>query len=244
MSTFTALEQVLPGKCHHMLRTNKGKGDAKFWPQVERGEVLDEDWKQFIKAEGLSAALDYPMSLYWKDLVQMYPNAKVLLNVRDPVRWYQSVKNSIRQVAFFIQESWLGGPMRLIAKLLGKPVGPALFTCTAPTYLGAKYPQGMFGVVDAGEETAVRFFNEWKDQVIHEVPADRLLVFEVKEGWAPLCKFLGVPQPEGPFPNMNDTNEMLNHLTNLKRMGFLLWSVTAATTGTAAYFLNIFILNL
>ena len=46
--------------------------------------VLEEDWKHFIKSEGLSASVDYPMSLYWKDLMEMYPNAKVLLHVRDP----------------------------------------------------------------------------------------------------------------------------------------------------------------
>jgi len=241
MSTFTALEQVLPGKCHHMLRAMTGKRDATFWLKAKRGEVLEEDWKQFINKEGLSAAVDYPMSLYWKDLMKMYPNAKVLLTVRDPVRWYQSVKNSIRHVSLFLEDSWMGAPIRLIGRLTGKPVGVANFTCTAPTYLGAKYPKGMFGAVDAGEETAVSYFNDWKDQVIREVPADRLLVFEVKQGWAPLCKFLDIPQPEGPFPNVNDTNEMLNNVSRMKRIGLLLWSVAAAVVSTAAYFLKDFV---
>ena len=63
----------------------------------------------------------------------------------------------------------------------------------------------MFGVFEAGEETAVRFFNDWVEQVKSEVPSDRLLVFQVKEGWGPLCQFLGVSVPEEPFPNVNDT---------------------------------------
>ena len=46
--------------------------------------MLEEDWNHFIKCVGLSASVDYPMSLYWKDLMEMYPNAKVLLTVRDP----------------------------------------------------------------------------------------------------------------------------------------------------------------
>ena len=73
----------------------------------------------------------------------------------------------------------------------------------------------------------IRFFNAWKAQVIREVPADRLLVWQVKEGWAPLCQveifiniryfspmlqFLGVPVPEEPFPNVNDTPTMLRRL--------------------------------
>lgn len=237
-STFTALEQLLPGKCHHMLRAFTGKRDASFWPKASKGEVVEADWKEFIAAEGLSAAVDYPMSLYWKDLVKMYPDAKVLLTVRDPVKWYQSVKNTIRNICAFMMESPGAAPLRMIGYLTGKPLGPALFTCTAPTFLGAKYPNGMFGAVDAGEETAVRFFNDWKEQVIQEVPADRLLVFEVKQGWEPLCKFLGVPVPEGPFPNTNDTKEQQGRLRSMKTICFCLWSLTAAAVGTAAYFLK------
>merc|ERR1712106_385900 len=116
-STFTALEQLLPGKCHHMKRAMTGSRDANFWLRGARGELLEEDWKQFIKAEGLSASVDYPMSLYWKDLVKMYPNAKVLLTVRDPVKWYQSVKNTIRIICRFLMESTAGAPLRMIGRL-------------------------------------------------------------------------------------------------------------------------------
>ena len=221
-----------------MLRAFTGKRDANFWPKAGRGEVLEADWMEFINAEGLSAAVDYPMSLYWKDLLKMYPNAKVLLTVRDPVKWYQSVKNTIRRICHFMMESTLGAPMRMIGFLTGKPLGPALYTCSAATYLGAKYPKGLFGAIDAGEATAVRFFNDWKEQVIQEVPADRLLVFEVKQGWEPLCKFLGVPQPEGPFPNTNDTKEQQGRLRSMKTICFFLWSLTAAALGTGAYFLK------
>ena len=81
-------------------------------------------------------------------------------------------------------------------------------TTLAPTYLGPRYPGGLFGTVDLGVDTAVRspgeiflnfdkyflivrFFNEWVEQVKAEIPAERLLVFEVKQGWGPLCQFLG-----------------------------------------------------
>jgi len=237
-STFTALEQILPGKCHHMLRAFTGEADASFWPKVERGEVREEEWKEFINGEGLSASVDFPMSLYWKDLLKMYPDAKVLLTVRDPVKWYQSVKNTIRIGCSFIRESTLGAPVRIIGLLRGKPAGPALYTCEAPTYLGAKYPRGLFGAVDGGVEVAVNFFNEWKEQVIAEVPADRLLVFDVKQGWEPLCTFLGVPQPETPFPHTNDTKAQEERLQSMKKFCFFLWSITAALIGTGAFFLK------
>jgi hypothetical protein len=104
----------------------------------------------------------------------------------------------------------------------------------------------MFGAVEAGQEEAVRFFEAWKAQVVKEVPAERLLVWQVKQGWGPLCEvaiiihqpsainhlppaishqppaslvftqislqFLGVPVPEQPFPNMNDTPSMLKRI--------------------------------
>ena len=97
MSTFTALEMILPGKCHHMARLMSDKTDRNttFWLRAVRGEVTDGDWRQFVKDERLSAGVDYPISLFWKDLLRIYPNAKVLLNDRDPVRWYKSVKNTI-----------------------------------------------------------------------------------------------------------------------------------------------------
>ena len=138
-----------------MERAATGKRDAIFWAKARDGKVLEEDWKEFIKAEGLSAAVDYPMSLYWKTLMKIYPNAKVLLTVRDPVRWYQSVNNTIRLGLKFIMESTAAAPIRMIGNLTGNPVSPAFFSCFAPTYLGPVYPGGLFGAIDAGEETAV-----------------------------------------------------------------------------------------
>jgi len=236
-STCAALEKLLPGNCHHMIRAFTDKEGVDFWPKVAKGEALPEDWASFIKASRISAAVDFPMSLYWKDLLEMYPNAKVLLTVRDPVKWYLSVKNTIHHMAKFMTESTAAAPFRLIGRLKGNPMGKALFTCDAPTYLGAKYPRGMFGAIDDGQETAVRFFNDWKEQVIREVPADRLLVFEVKEGYAPLCKFLGVPVPDEPYPNVNDTKEQQARHGHMKKVCLLIWSVATAAVGTAAYFL-------
>ena len=189
-----------------MIRTMIGKNEGPFWAKMARGEILEEDWKEFIKNESLSAAVDFPMSLYWKDLMKMYPNAKVLLTVRDPIKWYNSVKNTIRQMAEFMKDSPAAIPMRIVQRIMGKEPS-ALYTCTAPTYLGAKYPSGLFGAIDAGQETAVRFFNNWNQQVIDEVPSERLLVFEVKNGWEPLCKFLGVPKERYHLIKDNITNE-------------------------------------
>jgi len=234
-STFTALEKVLPGKCHHMMRAFLDKNDPAFWSKASKGNLSEDEWKNFIRKSGLSASVDFPTSLYWKDLVKMYPNAKVLLTVRDPVKWYLSVKNTIRQTVAFMSESWAMSPARIVRRLFGSSGVSATFTVNAPTYLGAKYPKGMFGAVDAGEDTAVQFFNDWKEQVINEVPQDRLLVFDVKEGWEPLCKFLGVPKPDEPFPNVNDTKMMQTRLAGRKRICYSLWAFSVVVLGIATY---------
>jgi hypothetical protein len=50
----------------------------------------------------------------------------------------------------------------------------------------------------------IEAFHRFNDRVKHDVPADRLLVWEVKQGWEPLCEFLEVDVPDAPFPNVND----------------------------------------
>jgi len=239
LSTYLALEKLLPGKCHHMVRGFKGENDPEFFTRASRGELVDDDWKAFIRSESLSASVDYPMSLYWKDLARIYPNAKVLLTVRDPVKWYLSVKNTVRSILRFMTESTLALPIRFLNGIRRyDPSIAARYTCDAPTYLGAKYPRGMFGAIDGGQETAVRFFNDWNALVKKEIPADKLLVFEVRSGWEPLCKFLGVPVPDEPFPNANDTAEQQARLRGAKMFCVGLWSLTIAGIAAAGYFLQ------
>ena len=85
-------------------------------------------------------------------------------------------------------------------------------TCKLPPTVGfapvSRFARGLFGVVEEGEDVAVEFYNAWKDAVIAEVPKDCLLIFQVKDGWNPLCEYLGVESPSTPFPRMNDTSDV------------------------------------
>ena len=67
---------------------------------------------------------------------------------------------------------------------------------------------GLFEVIGEGKEASVEFYNNWIEEVKRNVPEDRLLIFNVKEGWKPLCDFLNVPIPDQPFPKTNDTAQM------------------------------------
>lgn len=74
----------------------------------------------------------------------------------------------------------------------------------------------MFDTIEAGKEESVDFFNTWVQYVKEKVPADRLLVFEVKQGWKPLCDFLDMPIPNEPFPNVNDSASMIKKFKMLR----------------------------
>ena len=66
---------------------------------------------------------------------------------------------------------------------------------------------GLFGAVESGLEESKRFYNQWNEEVKATVPKERLLIFNVKEGWKPLCDFLDLPVPADghSFPHVNDT---------------------------------------
>ena len=84
------------------------------------------------------------------------------------------------------------------------------------------HPLGLFGVIDEGVEASSEFYKSWNEEVIRSVPEDRLLVFNVKQGWKPLCDFLGLPVPSKPFPNVNDSKNFQKVIRNIKVSGFLL----------------------
>ena len=95
----------------------------------------------------------------------------------------------------------------------------------------------MFDTIEAGKEESVDFFNTWVQHVKETVPEERLLIFEVKQGWKPLCKFLNSPIPEEPFPNVNDSASMIQKFKLLKYVSFITLYITPGI-------LAMFVLNL
>ena len=237
-STQAALSLLLPGKCHHMssVVTCTTGQNAAFWMKAVDGTASDEDWKMFMKAEGLSAVVDYPSAYFWRKLLQLYPNAKVMLTDRDPVTWHHSVKNTIYRGCQLL----LTPPYSTTISLLARLITDAR-NLQVPPRVGfapvGQFARGLFGAVESGEEAAVKFYSSWKAAVIAEVPEDRLLIFQVKDGWNPLCKFLGVEIPSIPFPRMNDTNEVrkMNRMT--KHICHGIWTFMALIA--SVFFYNI-----
>jgi len=216
MSTRTALKQLLKGDIYHM-KTVMEEPVLPFWNKVLAKEASIADWKEAMA--DFRGGVDYPVSFYYKELMKAYPNAKVLLNIRDPVKWYKSVEGSILRVVQLF-DSW---PVSWFILLMGHDAPINFnrdFNALSPSCSSSGL--GMMAAVDAGEQTAVQFYHDHVNEVKAYVPSDRLLVWEVKDGWAPLCQFLGVPVPEQPFPRVNDTAEIVE---KMKKIKYVSWTI-------------------
>jgi Sulfotransferase domain len=80
----------------------------------------------------------------------------------------------------------------------------------------------MYGSVEEGPEEAIKFYNNWKEEVIRSVPKDRLLIFNVKQGWKPLCDFLDLPTLTTPFPHFNDSQYFKQLIKRIRISAFLM----------------------
>ena len=210
LSLKAALEQLGFAKCYHMSEVLSHSGHAQLWNAAARGEPVD--WEALFR--GYRASVDWPGCTFYKEFLGLYPDAKVILTVRDPERWYDSARQTIFLVgqAFPAWATPFVPPMRHLKRMLDRLVW-----------------DGTFGGRFEHRHYAVGVFNRHNDEVRQTVPADRLLVFEVGEGWGPLCSFLGVPVPEGkPFPRLNDTEEFR---TRVRRIGFAMRAVACGVFG-------------
>jgi hypothetical protein len=91
-------------------------------------------------------------------------------------------------------------------------------------------------VVEDGVEESVNFYNQWLEEVKQTVPKDRLLIFNVKQGWKPLCEFLDVPIPENPFPHKNEKKVFRKMLWRVDAVGkIIVWLLPAMAVVSMAY---------
>lgn len=189
MSMKLALEQLELGPCFHM---------TELLADVERRlphwlAVAEQrpDWDAVFA--GFGATVDYPACSHWRELAAHYPEAKVLLTVRDPEAWFESVNETI-----------FSRPMR--ARVLGTPL-EKIFDHSVWHEFGER-------IEDRAFMTAA--FERHVAEVERSIPKERLLVYEVGEGWAPLCEFLGVAVPDTPFPHANTREEMRAMIAELE----------------------------
>jgi hypothetical protein len=195
-----ALEALGFAKCYHMDELiNDHPDHVRYWKDVLDGKPGNWD----VLFSGYRAAVDAPVFLCYRELMTRYPEAKVILTLRNAESWYKSFGDTIikasRPSAY---QMILTGSRMLFSKTLRERIGVLKFA--SETLLPRFFPNGF-----EDKASAIRFYEDWNRSVMETVPKEKLLVFEVKQGWDPLCSFLGVPVPSIPFPHSNTTAEFL-----------------------------------
>ncbi|XP_023321047.1 uncharacterized protein LOC111695829 isoform X4 [Eurytemora carolleeae] len=215
-----------------MMETFKGSQEhVDLWLNAADGKNSAEDWTTFFKKEGYISGVDYPFSLFWKDLVTVYPNAKVVLSTREPEKWYTSVYESIWQVQLFKENSWTA---HLLFKMLDKK-RPVNWMAKLMETKGPGMDLSMHEAITAGPDTAKQYFIDWEENVKASISAERLLVHSAKEGWKPLCDFLGFDIPDEPYPRVNDTASIQKAVRMIKLLNFGIFYVAPVLVGVAVY---------
>lgn len=174
-----ALEMLGFGPCHHMVDVNESEQQKAWFRAAGRGEPVN--WDEVYA--GYKSAVDWPTAYFWRELAAYYPDAKIILTVRNSEDWYKSARATIFNT-------------------MGQTADPASFG-------RAVIADKIFGGRIEDETHAIAVLEQHNADVIAAIEPGRLLEYEVADGWPKLCAFLGVPVPAEPFPFTNTTAEFV-----------------------------------
>jgi len=191
VSVKLALEQLGLGPCYHMTELFMHPEHAPHWVSAADGHP---DWNRLF--EGYRSTVDYPGCTFWRELAQFYPKAKVLLSVRDPDQWFESTQATIFNEATtaIIKESPL---TEFFAKTVWRDFQDRIHD----------------------RDFMVDAFRRHNAEVESTIPKGRLLVYEVTQGWQPLCELVGARIPDNPFPRSNSREEFAGRRTSARQEG-------------------------
>lgn len=223
-SICTALN-LLGFPCYHMfevLNNKNNKHHLDFWRRVANAKPgAQYEWSQVFT--NYSAAVDNPACCVWRELMQAYPDAKVLLTVhpRGADAWYESTMATI----YFTENLWQFRWLELVTPF-GRKMGDM---CRKLIWQRAH--RGTM----ADRRQAIEHYHRHIAEVTAAVPPERLLVYSVDQGWPPLCDFLGVPVPEGEFPNVNDRIAFRQITQGIKRGAYVTLGLSVLAAAAIAY---------
>jgi len=178
-----ALEQLLGEPCYHMAEVFQNPQHVPGWHGAAEGRM--PDWEEFLT--GYGASVDWPASAFWKEQSEAFPDSLILLSTRDAESWWNSASKTIFNPANG------EGPMR----------DSAWFQMVIALFNNHFVPD----IHD--KDACIAAYNRHNEEVLRSAPADRLLVWQVSDGWGPICERLGLPVPAEPFPVTNTTEEFL-----------------------------------
>ncbi len=184
LSLKRALETLGFAKCYHMAEVAENPSHVGLWRAAWRGE---DPWSELF--EGYAAAVDWPTAAFWPRLMRVYPDAKILLTLRDADGWFASARRTIFQS---MEEGLASGQAELRERLA---MAQEIII------------DGTFDGDLADRDRAVAVYEANVARVRREVPPERLVLFDGNDGWAPLCEALGVDVPDVPYPRINTSEE-------------------------------------
>ena len=208
-SLSVALDMLGFGPCWHAKTTpttylDKFEAGMKWWidnkilQKLNKNQPVDfQEWVDTIKC---TTIMDFPCNFHWDKLYKQYPDCKVILGVRDYDKWYRSNNYLVHT---FTTKSF-------VFRYIGTLVDP-LLRMVAFDYYGAYYKEGIPFLLDPKNKETVRerYFDGVIKKIKQRVPEENLLLYSIKDGWEPLCKFLGVDVPKDtPFPRVNEQNRL------------------------------------
>jgi hypothetical protein len=177
-----ALEVLGFGPCHHMYEVIGNPEKVPGWQAAFAGEPAD--WNEMY--DGYRAQVDWPGAHFWREAAAAFPGAKVVHSVRPEEKWWASFQKTIG---------------KLSATYADMPLPPHIRDMLAATFGAVRRETFLGNPLD--HDLAIAAFRKRTEEVKAAIPKDRLLVFDVAEGWGPLCAFLKVPVPDQPFPHQN-----------------------------------------
>jgi Sulfotransferase domain len=192
LSQKVALEMLGLAPCYHMVNVLGELDLACQWQRALDGEA---DWDELFA--GFEATVDWPGSFFYRELMDHYPDAKVLLSVRDGDAWAQSMRDTIWGMFY--------DTVLMQHLSTARAIVDPKWHCYIEMMKQMWERSGLLNGPDTTAEWMSAAMERYHDQVKQTVPAERLLVWAPRDGWEPLCEFLELSVPETPFPHLNDT---------------------------------------
>jgi hypothetical protein len=184
LSLKLALEQLGLGPCYHMEEVFKNPKAPGYWEAAADGKTVD--WEEVFA--GYRSTVDWPSATFWRELAEAYPQAKVILTVRNAESWFASTQATIFRAipdvaadAPLPDDPWVRMVVKVVCDLFDRRMHD--------------------------KQKVIEVYNRHNETVRRTIPAERLLVYDLASGWAPLCAFLGVPVPDAPMPRVNTTED-------------------------------------
>ena len=192
-----ALEKLGFGPCHHMFEVQTNPDQLPYWEAAVRGDAMD--WDEVFADYG--ASVDWPSAAFWRELADHFADAKVLLSVRPAEDWVKSIHNTI-YASLMKRATDPEGAGRNRREMAYELIVNQTF-------------HGKLGDADHAKSV----YEAHIAKVQRTIAPDRLLTYNVAEGWEPLCAFLGESVPDEPFPLTNTTADFQARIVERDKRG-------------------------